>query len=113
MNTTPIAQTIPLSEGITKVRSATFWRNNVGEVTISAVLRGDIKNKDIIGTLPIGYRPSVAITIPCGTEIGGAREVVSAIDINLDGSLVYWGPTLSGTLGDNIYFNGSFPAIDI
>lgn len=64
---------LPLADGITALQPCTYYKNRLGEVTVGGAVAGTISQDTIIGTLPVGYRPSKVIERPATIGTGSVR----------------------------------------
>lgn len=71
--TPPEEYDLPLAEGITALQPCTYYKNQFGEVTVGGSVAGTISQDIIIGTLPVGYRPSKVIERPATIGTGSTR----------------------------------------
>lgn len=71
--TPPQEYNLPLADGITALQPCTYYKNQFGEVTVGGSVAGTISQDIIIGTLPVGYRPSKVIERPATIGTGPTR----------------------------------------
>lgn len=71
--TPPQVFDLPLADGITALQPCTYYKNRLGEVTVGGAVAGTISQDTIIGTLPVGYRPSKVIERPATIGTGSVR----------------------------------------
>ena len=71
--TPPQEYSLPLAEGITALQPCTYYKNQFGEVTVGGSVAGTISQDTVIGTLPVGFRPSKFVERPATIGVGATR----------------------------------------
>ena len=109
LSTTPLFDALPMAAGWVDYASgytpARYTKTSSGAVMLSGLIRGgSTANGTVLGTLPVGYRPSGSLIF--GVAVGApGGDTLGRIDVSANGQIILYATTSTGwTSLDGINF---------
>ena len=94
------AYEFPYADNVQRYTASEFWKNQYGEVMIVLGLQAvdDVANGSVIGTMPVGFRPT-ATTVAVVQMVAGTSRSIAQCNIVPNGTMSYYGPNIPASTG--------------